>query len=83
MEQALRDVGAAAGLRFVVDGEVDEPPSEDRPAFDPDRYGDRWSPVLVTWSDAVEHPPLGEALGLAGPAGAEGPEGAVWVSSHR
>ena len=67
---ALEEVGAAAGLVFVVDGETDEPPALTRAAVDRARYGDRWSPVLVTWSDGAEHPPLAGALGLAGPAAA-------------
>lgn len=78
--EALDRVGAAAGLVLVVDGEVDEAPSPERPAYDPARFGDRWSPVLLAWSDAAEHPPLVGAVGVAGPVQALGPEGPLWVS---
>jgi hypothetical protein len=61
-----------------VDGETDEAPSERRPAVDLLRYGDRWAPVLVAWSDASEYPPLDGAVGTAGPASAEGRS--TWVS---
>ncbi|MGH8894018.1 MAG: peptidase, partial [Actinomycetes bacterium] len=44
---ALADVSAATGLQFVDDGATDEAPSEDRALYQPDRYGDRWAPVLV------------------------------------
>lgn len=80
VEQALRDVGSAAGLVLVVDGAVNEAPSVDRRAYDPARYGDRWSPVLVAWSDAAEYPPLAGAVGVAGPSQVTGPDGPVWVS---
>lgn len=31
------------------------------------RYGSRWSPVLVAWTDPVEYPPLSGYAGLGGP----------------
>jgi hypothetical protein len=65
----MQVVGTAAGLVFVVDGETDEGPAGSRPLVDPARYGERWSPVLVTWSDATEDPRLAGAAGLAGPQG--------------
>ncbi|MGJ7441538.1 matrixin family metalloprotease [Aquipuribacter sp. MA13-6] len=81
---ALADVGTASGLVLQVEGETDEAPSVDRPGADVARYGDRWSPVLLAWSDGSEHPPLAGALGVAGPvASAPGPgAGATssWVS---
>lgn len=60
IREALATVSTATGLRFVDDGTTDEAPSEDRAAFQPDVYGDRWAPVLFAWSDAVESPRLGE-----------------------
>lgn len=79
---ALDEVGAATGLVFVVEGETDEGPSSQRDWSDPDRYGARWSPVLLAWSDAAEHPPLAGAIGVAGPVdGASDPDGrSTWVS---
>lgn len=75
---ALTTVGAASGLVFVVDGETDEPPADTRPVVDRARYGDRWSPVLVAWSDASEFQQLAGALGTAGPAAAG--DGGTWVT---
>lgn len=48
---ALGEVSGATGLVFVFDGTTDEPADVDRTAFLPERYGDRWAPVLVAWTD--------------------------------
>jgi hypothetical protein len=80
VQAALDEVGEAAGLVFVVDGTTDEAPSERRPAVDAARYGSRWSPVLVTWTDAQEYPPMAEAIGIAGPLPVEGDAGPRYVS---
>ena len=64
----LGELSAATGLRFVDDGATDEAPSEQRPAYQPARYGDRWAPVLVDWSSPAETPMLtDQILGRAGP----------------
>jgi hypothetical protein len=47
--EALRRITAASGLEFVDEGDTDELPMRGRPAYQPDRYGDRWAPVLVAW----------------------------------
>ncbi|HEX6920041.1 MAG TPA: matrixin family metalloprotease [Actinomycetes bacterium] len=58
----------ATGLQFVDDGPTDEGPSEHRPSYQPDRYGDRWAPVLVVWSSGAETAMVaGAVLGRAGP----------------
>lgn len=71
LEWALGEVTVATGLQFVLDGSTDERAVEDRDAYQPDRYGDRWAPVLVAWSHvgptsgaAAQDP---EVLGQAGP----------------
>ncbi|TKJ28354.1 matrixin family metalloprotease [Blastococcus sp. CCUG 61487] len=64
--EAFDRVSAITGLQFVDDGETDEPPSREREPFQPDRYGDRWAPVLVTWETAEENPDLITAAGMAG-----------------
>ena len=67
VHDALDEMSAITGLQFVVDGEVDEVPAADREAFLPDRYGDRWAPVLIAWSDATEVPELdGDVAGIGG-----------------
>lgn len=60
VREALDIIGTATGLSFVVEGPTDEASSTERPAFQPGRYGDRWAPVLIAWSDP------GETLQLAG-----------------
>ena len=64
---AVARVGQVTGLVFVYDGPTDEAPSPERPAFQPDRYGDRWAPVLVAWQTEGENPALaGDTVGEAG-----------------
>lgn len=71
--EALAAVHAATGLVFTVDGTTTEAPAENRAPYQPDRYPDRWAPVLVAWSDPVESPVLTGDVGGTG--------GSVWVSS--
>lgn len=51
---ALAEVAVITGLRFEVEDATDEVPVSERRAFQPDRYGDRWAPVLIAWSDPTE-----------------------------
>jgi hypothetical protein len=71
LQWAFAQVSEATGLEFVYDGPTAEPPSVDRAKYLPDRYGDRWAPVLVVWSTPTETPMLTEdgveVLGRAGP----------------
>jgi hypothetical protein len=65
--QALEMLSSATGLVFVDDGLTDEPLSEHRRAVDVPRYGNRWSPVLIGWSDAAHFPELaGDVAGVGG-----------------
>jgi hypothetical protein len=66
---AFGQISGATGLSFVDDGAVTEAPDAERPSFQPERYGDRWAPVLIAWSNPTEWPPLAHGiLGRAGPA---------------
>lgn len=69
VQVALDELSAATGLVLAYDGVVAEPDpggGGDRAAFQPERYGDRWAPVLVAWSDEAGVPGLaGDVLGLA------------------
>lgn len=68
LTEAASQVSLATGLQFVIEGPTDERPSEDRPTVDQARYGNRWSPVLVSWTDPGVVPRLkGTVVGLAGP----------------
>ena len=64
---AFARLSEVAGLQFVHDGASDEPTTLDRPVFQPDRYGDRWAPVLVAWETEEQNPALaGDTVGQAG-----------------
>ncbi|HKU03022.1 MAG TPA: peptidase, partial [Arthrobacter sp.] len=69
IREAVAAVSQASGLQFVDDGPTTEAPSDDRSAFQPDRYGKRWVPLLIAWSTPVETPGLaGNVAGLGGSA---------------
>ena len=62
-------LASVTGLVFVVDGVANEEPRAERLSYDPDRYGQRWSPVLVAWTDETAVPDLeGDAIGVGGPS---------------
>jgi hypothetical protein len=67
IDDALFRISQLTGLQFVYDGPTDEGPDPDRELFQPDRYGDRWAPVLITWDTTAENPDL--AADVAGQAG--------------
>ncbi|MFD1211312.1 peptidase [Arthrobacter sp. GCM10027362] len=62
---AVSRVSQATGLKFVADGETQERASDERAAYQPDRYGDRWAPVLIDWVTPEQEPmfALAEAPG--------------------
>jgi hypothetical protein len=75
LRHALDDVTAATGLVFLVDGPTTEVPVDHRPLVQKDRYGDRWAPVLVAWSDPEETSDLqGPTAGHAGSAAVDDPD---------
>lgn len=73
LAEALAEVQRATGLQFTLDGPTDEPPPAERQPFQPDRYGDRWAPVLVAWSDPAEAPGLADDVA--------GSAGSTWVET--
>lgn len=77
VREAVSMVAAATGLRFVDEGVTDEAPSGDRAAYQPERYGERWAPVLIAWSDESESPDLGEVI-----EGQQGADVAGYASSQ-
>lgn len=65
--EAVARVSQATGLKFVFDGVTSEGFSRQRRSYQPERYGDRWAPVLITWVTQKEDPDLSdEALGAGG-----------------
>lgn len=78
---------SASGLLFVEDGATDEAPSDQRAVIQVDRYGNRWAPLLVVWSDPQETPALADGdhlAGLGGPVSVEpyGPDSARLVTGQ-
>ncbi|GAB6897329.1 matrixin family metalloprotease [Kineosporia succinea] len=67
VERAVAEVERITGLRFTYDGTTAEPPTVDRPSQNRERYGERWSPVLVAWTDPAEYPHMKGYAGLGGP----------------
>lgn len=66
VSDAVEEVARLTGLVFQYDGTTTEPISENRAAFLPGLYGDRWAPVLIGWADEKEHSGLaGNVAGLA------------------
>lgn len=71
LAEAASEVSRATGLQFVVEGPSDEVPSSDRDAMNSARYGNRWSPVLLAWTNPSVVPELkGDIAGIGGPDGA-------------
>jgi hypothetical protein len=67
VKEAIAAISAASGLVFVNDGLTDEEPSQNRASFQRSRYGDRWAPVLIAWSDPSRSPDLNkDIIGQAG-----------------
>ena len=74
LRAAMARISEVTGLTFVYDGTTDEDPSAERPQFQPERYGDRWVPVLVTWETAQENPAFARrVIGQAGSGAARRP----------
>jgi hypothetical protein len=68
IEDAVARVSEATGLQFRYDGTTDEVWTDDREPFQEDRYGDRWAPVLISWSSAATVPALADdTAGQGGP----------------
>lgn len=69
LEESLQRITDATGLEFEATGTTDEAPARQRGLYQPDRYGDRWAPVLVAYSTPDEDSRLsGAAAGYGGPA---------------
>ncbi|TYP86434.1 matrixin family metalloprotease [Blastococcus xanthinilyticus] len=67
VHDAVARVAEATGLTFVFDGYSDEPLTGEHAPFQPERYGDRWAPVLIGWQVEAENPALaGDVVGEAG-----------------
>ncbi len=66
LSDTLAELSALTGLVLTLEGETDEPPGLFRLPYQPDRYGDRWAPVLVAFADEDDVPDLaGNVAGVA------------------
>jgi hypothetical protein len=69
IRDAVARVAEVTGLRFVHDGPTAEVSTASRALFQPDTYGDRWAPVLISWQTEAENPEFGTStIGQAGSA---------------
>jgi hypothetical protein len=65
--EAIARISEVTGLRFEAEGITAEPPTEQREVYQRRRYGDRWAPILIAWSDPAEVPMLaGDIAGIGG-----------------
>lgn len=66
VEEAFEELSRATGLQVQYLGQTDEAPSAQRDPYQPDRYGQRWAPILIAWATTQEWPVLdGSALGAS------------------
>ena len=71
LTSAINEVSADTGLQFVYAGTSTETPSHKRPSYQPSRYGDKWAPALIAWSDpSVLSDLAGSIVGIGGGGGA-------------
>jgi hypothetical protein len=76
IRSAISDLSAATGLVFVDDGTTTEPISSQREPYQPERYGERWAPVLIAWATPQEVPEFDiDVVGQAGPQGVSRSDG--------
>ena len=70
VSSVVAEVSRLTGLQFVYDGRTTElAGSGQRQPYQPSRYGRRWAPVLVSWTDPARVPKLfGSVIGLGGGA---------------
>lgn len=74
LQAVVAEVSAATGLWFVDDGLAVEAADIDRAPFLPERYGDRWAPVLIRFADENDVALLaGDVAGVANPTHATDP----------
>lgn len=71
VQQAVAEMRRITGLHIDIEGTTDEVPTTDRASFQPNRYGNRWAPVLIAWTDP------GAVTELAGPVAGLGGSVAV------
>lgn len=67
VREAVARISAASGLSIQVTGTTDEAYREKRKAYQPNRYGERWAPILVAWAGSGRIPEFDHgAVGFGG-----------------
>jgi hypothetical protein len=65
--EAIDTMSRATGIRFIYDGHTTEQPSAQRAPYQPEQYGDRWAPLLVSWTTPEVAPQLkAKVIGTGG-----------------
>ncbi len=86
IRDAIGRISAATGLTFTEDGLTQERPARaQRQLVQPQRYGQRWAPVLIAWVDEAEYPLVdGNVAAVGGSffADPDGPESARYVTGQ-
>lgn len=84
IHDAIEKTARATGLVFAYDGTSTEAPMADRAKYQPGRYGDRWAPVLISWTTPDETPSfVGDVAGFGGSSPLQaGQEPWVYVSGQ-
>ena len=76
VHDAVRRTAGATGLTFEYLGHTDEVNAKQREPYQPDRYDDRWAPLLISWGTEQDQPGLaGYIAGLGGPIVGSDPSG--------
>lgn len=83
VRQAVDLTADATGIDFVYEGETDEPVGAARDPIQPDRYGDRWAPLLIGWMAHDSEIFAIDDVGVAGSAVAENGKGQLVYVSGR
>lgn len=85
LQAAFGNVAGATGLDFEYLGTTDETPTATRSIYQPDRYGERWAPVLVGYVQpgAADGVPIGNGVrGVSAPVVVDDGSGPVFVSGQ-
>ena len=80
LDTAIAEVGAASGFQLVVEGATSERLRLGRSSHQYMRYGDRWAPVLVAWTDAGQWSGVVADGGTARSSVVDAPDGRFAVS---
>jgi hypothetical protein len=81
IHEAVAALSRATGLQFIDDGITTETPNPKRQPYQPARYGDRWAPVMIAWTNPAEIPALkGLVMGLGGSSIESAGDGDVLVT---